>query len=239
MTGIASGNVLSLNLEEAASVVKKENARVAGIIGINKAARCTTVKPSGSTSCVLGTSSGIHAWHDNYYLRRVRFNKSESIYSYLKSVNPSMVEDEFGNEGMGAVVSIPQKSPDGAILRTESTIEMLKRVEKFNLEWVHRGHRTGDNTHNVSATAYIKEEDWEEVGDWMWSRRANYNGLSVLPYDGGVYKQTPFESISKEQYEALVGAINPIDLTKVREDNDYTSFAAETACSGGGACELV
>ena len=95
MTGIGSGAVLNLDLKKAALAVKKENERVAKMLGINKAARTTCVKPAGTTSLVLGTSSGIHAWHNDFYIRRLRVGKNEPIYNYLKTHNPDLVEDEY------------------------------------------------------------------------------------------------------------------------------------------------
>ena len=96
MTGIGSGRVLGYDLEEAAKIVKKENRKVAKLIGINKqSARTTTVKPAGTTSLTLGTSSGIHAWHNDYYIRRVRVGKNESIYQYLKTNHPELLEDDY------------------------------------------------------------------------------------------------------------------------------------------------
>mgnify|MGYP003635155245 CR=1 FL=1 len=115
MTGIASGRVLKLDTTEAAQVVKIENERVAKSIGINSAARTTTVKPAGTTSLTLGTSSGIHAWHNDYYVRRIRVGKNEAIYTYLFLYHPDMVEDEYFRPHDTAVISVPQKAPDGAI----------------------------------------------------------------------------------------------------------------------------
>ena len=115
MTGIGSGNILKLNLKEAAKEAKIANAEIAKIIGINKAARVTTVKPSGTSSLVLGTSSGIHAWHNDYYIRRMRLGKNEALYEYLASNNPKLIEDDFFKPTLQGVVSLPQKAPEGAI----------------------------------------------------------------------------------------------------------------------------
>ena len=95
MTGIGSGSVLKYDMTEAANIVNKENDRVANLIGINPAARTTTVKPAGTTSLALGTSSGIHAWHNDYYIRRIRVGKNESMYQYLSRHHPELVEDEY------------------------------------------------------------------------------------------------------------------------------------------------
>jgi len=237
MTGIASGKVLNLNTTEASEVVKKENERIAKLIGVNKAARTTTVKPAGTTSLTLGTSSGIHAWHNDHYIRRLRVGKNEAIYTYLSLYHPDMVEDEYFRPHDTAVISVPQRAPEDAIMRTESALQLLKRVAKISTEWVKPGTRSGQNTHNVSATISIKEAEWADVGEWMWDNRDVYNGLSVLPFDGGTYRQAPFEDCSKETYEAMLETLEEVDLTKVVEIEDNTNLTGELACAGG-ACEV-
>jgi ribonucleoside-triphosphate reductase (thioredoxin) len=238
MTGIASGKVLNLDTTEACNVVKMENERVAKLIGVKKAARTTTVKPAGTTSLTVGTSSGIHAWHNDYYIRRLRVGKNEAIYSYLSLYHPDMVEDEYFRPHDTAVISVPQKAPEGAIMRTESALQLLKRVAKISTEWVKPGTRSGQNTHNVSATISIKEAEWADVGEWMWDNRDVYNGLSVLPFSDHSYKQAPFEDCSKETYEVLLASLEEVDLTKVVEVDDNTDLSGELACAGG-ACEIT
>jgi len=238
MTGIGSGTVLGYDMEKAAQIVKKENTRVAKLIGINKAARCTTVKPAGTTSLALGTSSGIHAWHNDYYIRTVRVNKNESIYRYLVNNHPELIEDEYFRPHDTAVISVPQKAPEGSILRTESPFDLLNRVKKVATEWVKPGHRKGSNTHNVSATISLKPEEWEAAGNWMWDNREYYNGLSVLPYNGGTYVQAPLQNITKKEYETLLKTLINVDLTKVIETEDNTDLSGELACAGG-ACEIT
>jgi ribonucleoside-diphosphate reductase alpha chain len=237
MTGIGSGVVLGYDMKKAAKISKEENERVASLIGVNKAARTTTVKPSGTSSLVLGTSSGIHAWHNDYYIRRVRVGKNEAIYTYLSIYHPELIEDEYFRPHDTAVISIPQKAPEGAIVRTESVFQLLERVKKVSHEWVRSGHRTGSNTHNVSATISIKENEWDLTGQWMWDNRDYYNGLSVLPYSNHTYKQAPFEDCDKETYEKLLKTLNNIDLTKVIELDDNTDLSGEAACAGGN-CEI-
>ena len=237
MTGIGSGVVLGYDMKEAAKVVKEENARVAELIGINKSARTTTVKPAGTTSLTLGTSSGIHAWHNDYYIRRIRVGKNESIYHYLVNNHPELVEDEFFRPHDTAVISVPQKAPEGAILRTESPFQLLERVKKITQEWVKPGHRSGSNSHNVSATISLKPEDWDLAGEWMWEQRDYYNGLSVLPHDGGTYIQAPFTDCTKEEYERLFSKLHSIDLSKVVELSDETDLSGEIACGALG-CEI-
>ena len=237
MTGIGSGVVTTYNMSEAAEVVKIENERVAKILGINSAARCTTVKPAGTTSLTLGTSSGIHAWHNDYYLRRVRVGKNEAIYTYLSIYHPELLEDDKFRPHDTAIITVPQKAPEGAILRTESPFDLLERVKQVTKEWIKPGHRKGNNTHNVSATISIKNDEWDAVGEWMWENRKFYNGLSVLPYDGHTYVQAPFEDCTKEEYNRLVTALHEVDLSRVVEMEDMTDLAGEAACAGG-ACEV-
>jgi ribonucleoside-diphosphate reductase alpha chain len=237
MTGIGSGVVLGYDMEEAANIVKTENTRVASLIGINESARTTTVKPAGTTSLTLGTASGIHAWHNDYYIRRVRVGKNEAIYTYLSVYHPELVEDEIFRPHDTAVISVPQKAPEGSILRHESPFELLERVKRVSQEWIKPGHRTGQNSHNVSATVSLKEEDWELAGDWMWENREHYNGLSVLPYNGGTYQQAPFEDCDEETYKKMMKSLNDIDLSKVVELVDNTDLSGELACAGG-ACEV-
>jgi ribonucleoside-diphosphate reductase alpha chain len=238
MTGIGSGVVLGYDMTKAADVVKRENSRVAKLIGINKAARCTTVKPAGTTSLTLGTSSGIHAWHNDFYVRRIRVGKNEAIYQHLLANHPGLVEDDYYRSYDTAIISVPQKAPKGSILRNESPFQLLERVKRVAQEWVKAGHRTGSNGHNVSATISLQENEWELVGEWMWKNREHYNGLSVLPYDGGTYVQPPFEDIDEETYNKMMQSLTEVNLSKVNETQDETNLAGELACAGG-SCEVM
>jgi ribonucleoside-triphosphate reductase len=238
MTGIGSAAVLQLDMREAADIVVSKNKQTARKIGIKSAARCTTVKPAGTTSLALGTSSGIHAWHNDYYVRRVRVGKNESIYNYLVNNHPDLIEDEYFRPHDTAVISIPQKAPKGSILRTESPFDLLERIKKVATEWVQPGHKRGSNTHNVSATVSLKQDEWPKAGKWMWDNRDYYNGLSVLPYDGGTYTQAPFEDITEGEYINMLQHLTEINLEKVIEVEDNTDLSGELACAGG-ACEIV
>ena len=238
MTGIASKSNLELNYEEAAQVAKDTNNVISAALGINKAARTTAVKPAGTTSLVLGTSSGIHAWHNDYYIRRMRLGKNEAIYSYLAINHPELLEDEYFNPILQSVISVPQKAPEGAITRHESTLDLLERVKLISRDWVKTGHDKGNNTHNVSCTVSVRDDEWKIIGEWMWANKEYYNGLSVLPYNGGTYKQTPFEDCTKEVYEQMMSTLKNVDLSKVIEIQDDTNFVDSAAC-GGGNCEIV
>ena len=238
MTGIASGAVLNYSLKEAAKVAVEENTRIAEVIGINKAARVTCVKPSGTTSLVLGTSSGIHAWHDDFYLRRIRIGKNEALYTHLSIHHPELLEDDFFKPNIQAIVTIPQRAPENAIVRPKETaIELLERIKKFNKEWIKPGHRKGNNMHNVSATVNIKQQEWETVGDWLWENKEYFTALSFLPEDLGTYTQAPFETITEEQFNERVTHLHALDLSKVIEFSDETNLQDQAACAGG-ACEV-
>lgn len=248
MTGIASGEILKYNLKQAAHLAKLTNQLISEKLGTNEAARVTCIKPSGTTSCVLGTSSGIHAWHAPYYLRTVRFGKDEAIAQYLSIYHPELCEEDVLRPHDTLCVRIPVKAPEGSIFRTETAIDTLERVKKFSDEWIKPGHINGDNTHNVSATISIDANrvyefksfnlnEWEMVGEWMWENRDTYNGLSVLPYWGGSYVQAPFEDITKEEYEKRIATLKHIDLTKVVEIDDNVEFGQVASCAGG-ACAI-
>ena len=237
MTGIASNKVKGLDLEAAANEVMADNNLYASLLGINSAARTTCVKPAGTTSCVLGTSSGIHAWYSNYYIRRIRVLKTEAIYLYLRDKLPELVEDDEWDENQ-AILAIPQKTPSGDVItRDESALSMLNRLKKFSVNWVRAGHVSGVNSHNVSATVNVRNDEWDEVKEWMWDNREYYNGISVLPFDNGVYTQAPFEEINEEQYNDMFAKLKQIDLTEVLEYNDNTNLQGEVACAGG-SCEI-
>jgi ribonucleoside-diphosphate reductase alpha chain len=239
MTGIASKTVTELDMKQAAKVAVQTNRNVAKDIGINPAERVTTVKPAGTTSLVLGCSSGIHAWHNDYYIRRMRAGKDEELAQYMMKVAPALVEQDVMVSHQ-VVLSFPQKAPDGACVRTESIFDLLSRVKKVSQEWVGTGHNKGDNRHNVSCTISVKDNEWEELTNWMWINREHYNGISVLPYFGAeAYPQLPFEDCTKEVYESMLPHLEAINIDEVFEqDGSQINLAAESACSSG-ACEVT
>ena len=262
LTGQATHFIDKIDLKQGAEVCKKINEVYAEAIGINKAARIGTTKPSGTASLVLGCSSGIHAWHDKYYIRRMQIIKSEDLYKYLHSINPDIVPDYEAIPNT-AVLEIPVKAPEGAITReSEDAIQLLERVKRIHSEWIQPSHRKGDNTHNVSATISINKnrhygyaegkyypgfkedkgytcDEWQVVGEWMWEYRNEYTALSVLPYDGGTYKQAPFESITEAKYNELISKFpTNIDLTQIIDIEDTTKVQDEVACGADG-CEIV
>lgn len=215
------------------------NRYLAGELGIRPAKRVTCIKPSGTTSLVLGSSSGIHAWYADFYIRRMRLNKTEALYKYVLEKLPEFVEDDYLRPYDTAVLSIPMRSPEGAVLRSESALSTLVRVLRYAKNWIKPGHTEGLNTHNVSCTVNVQEEEWNDVKEFMWNERDNYTGISLLPYDNGSYQQAPFEEITEEKYRSMssiLASVN-IDLTQVIETEDLTDLKGEVACGGGG-CEV-
>ena len=152
--------------------------------------------------------------------------------------SPELVDDEYFRPHDTAVIEIPQSAPKGSILRTESAFDLMERVKRVANDWVKSGHITGSNTHNVSATISLKADEWDKAGDWMWKNRDCYNGLSVLPYDGGTYTQAPFEDIKKSEFDKLVKSLHDVDITQVKEATDETDLSGELACAGG-SCEIT
>lgn len=235
LTGLASIDIYNYDFSESAKCAVSENEKISKLIGINSAKRVTCVKPEGTGSLVLGTSSGVHGWHHFYYKRRMRVNKNESIYKYLLETLPSLVEDEvFGN---GAVITLPVKAPDNAITREEDSIDFLKRIKYLYENWVLNGHKEGNNTHNVSATVSIRDAEWNKVSDWMWENKNGFNGLSFLPYDNGTYVQAPFEDCTNIDYQKLLDKVQQINLVEVLEEKDETNLQGAIACAGN-SCEI-
>lgn len=238
-TGIADsmGFITPELLQIGAKTVIQTNEEFAKKIGINKAARTTTVKPEGTTSTIFGSSSGIHDRHAQFYIRRIRMNANDPLAKYLTSTIPELVEvDKFSESGV--VVSIPQESPKGAITRgMTSAIDLLNRANSYNMNWIKPGHRSGLNTHNCSVTISVRDEEWHELGEKLWETRAMYNGVSLLPYDGGTYVQAPFEDIDENKFREMEKLVKSIDLTKVKEIEDFTNRGDIIACAGG-ACTI-
>lgn len=237
ITGIASNKVNPYDLSKAHEAITETNTLIAKLLNINTAARTTCVKPSGTTSCVLGTSSGIHSWHNGWYLRTMRIGKNEALYEFLNKEHPYMLEDDVFRPETQAIVKFPITIPIGSITREESALDFLERVQLFNEYWIKPGHRLGENTHNISATITIKDDEWDIVKNWIWNHRDSANGLSILPYDGGTYVQAPFQDLTEAQYNKLIKQYEDINLSKVIEIDDSTNFTQEAACSGG-ACTI-
>ena len=164
-------------------------------------------------------------------------NRNNSV-NFIKAYIPEIVEPEHYNAVNSSCVRIPIKSNDNAVLReNESALQLLERVKFVSENWIKPGHTSGLNTHNCSVTVSIKDNEWEGVKEWMWNNKEYYNGISLLPYDGGSYIQAPFEEISEETYNRYMNYMKKIDFDSI---NDATTidFIQDSIACGGGACEI-
>ena len=137
------------------------------------------MKPAGTTSLTLGTSSGVHSWHNEYYIRRIRVGKNEPIYSFLEKNHPELLEDEYFRPHDTAIIKVPQKAPEGAITRKESALSLLRRVGKISTDWVRTGHKKGQNSHNVSATVDVGKQTCIQRAQCVTAQRAHLQTSTV------------------------------------------------------------
>ena len=219
-----------MTLRDKAREVNREES---GKIGIPESAAITCVKPSGTVSQLVGVSSGMHPWHSPYYIRTVRGSKGDPISTFLKEVGIP-VEDDVMKPNETYVFSFPVKAPEGAIVRNDLTaIDHLNIWLVYQRAWCE---------HKPSITVSVKEDEWMEVGAWVYKNFDEVSGISFLPHSEHTYKQAPYQEISKEEYEALAAQmpknIRWEDLS-FYETEDGTSTNATLACSSDGNCELV
>ena len=236
LTGIASGNYTSLNLAHGALVASAENERVADKIGIRPAKRITTVKPEGTASLVLGTSSGVHPYWARWQIRNIEVSAVEPLYRYLASAAPEWIKPKRGESGT-ALFQVPLENPEDGAYRTESALDALERIKYVQQQWIIPGHVSGLNKHNVSATISVRNEEWAEVREWLWENKDEYTGLTLFPYWGGTHPEAPNIEITEAEYKEMENRFPDLDLTKIEENKDLTDLKGELACSGG-ACEL-
>lgn len=208
-------------------------------LGINMPKVITCGKPSGNTSQMVDCSSGFHPRYSQYYFRHIRISADDPLSELLKTEGVPMFP-EVGQENLPDsevktwVARFPIQSPEGAMTRDDETsFDQLERYLQIMKNWCK------DRGHNQSATIYVKDGDWDRVGDWVWKHFDEIVGLSFLPYDGGNYKLAPYEEITKEEYEDSVQDFPNIDFSKLSlfETFDMGEGSYEIACTGG-ACEI-
>lgn len=218
MTGMMETPGISFSpeiLSKGASIVKATNIHIANIIGINQAARTTCVKPAGSTSCILGTSSGIHPCHATRYFRRVQSNTTEEPLAYFKKFNSQAVEKSvWSSGGTDDVITFLCKSKDDALTKDDvSAIDLLQKVKLVQTYWVTEGRNVHKCVqpwlnHNVSNTITIKPDEWESASKYIYENRSYFAGISMLGDSGDMtYQQAPFQAVfSQDEIASKYGA---------------------------------
>ena len=234
-------------LAEAAHIVRATNIVIADLIGINRAARTTTVKPEGTTAALLGTASGIHPNHARRYFRRVQAARTEKVYLHFRAANPQMCECSVYDPDHTDVITFPVQAPENAILKNEiGAIEFLEYVSLVQRTWVKAGANPDNNrapeiSHNVSNTCAVKPNEWEAVADYIWTHRDDFTGVSLLGDDGQTrYAQAPFQAVETDEdvlhWNRLLP--RPVDYTTLKEDADNTALKEVIACAGG-SCSII
>ena len=216
-------------LESLKDVAISTNAEFAANIGINASVAITAVKPEGTVSQLCSTASGIHAQHSKYYIRRVRADNKDPLTQFMMdsgfSAEPCVMKPDSTT-----VFSFPVKVAEGALLREE-----LTAIQHLKLWLIFQRHYC---EHKPSVTISVKEHEWMEVGAWCWEHFDEITGVSFLPYDGGTYKQAPYEECTEEQYEALKASIpTGVDWDNFKEYDDNVEGAQMLACVAG-VCEI-
>jgi ribonucleoside-diphosphate reductase alpha chain len=201
-------------------------------IGIPASAAVTCVKPSGTVSQLVGVSSGMHPWHSDYYIRTVRGDKKDPITQFLKD-SGIPTEDDVMKPNDTSVFSFPVKSPEHAITRDKLTaIQQLEIWLTYQRHWCE---------HKPSITVSVKEDEWMEVGAWVYKHFDEVSGISFLPYSEHTYVQAPYQEVTKEEYESLLAkmpkTINWSALS-MYELEDSTTGSQALACVSG-ECEIV
>jgi ribonucleoside-diphosphate reductase alpha chain len=224
---------LEETLEGLRDYAREMNKEEAAKIGINESAAITCVKPSGTVSQLVGVSSGMHPWHSQYYIRTVRGDKKDPLSTFLKEVGIP-VEDDFMKPNDTYVFSFPVKAPAGAILRNDLTaIEHLNTWLVYQRAWCE---------HKPSITVSVKEDEWMEVGAWVYKHFDEVSGISFLPHSDHSYKQAPYQEVTEEEYSKLLAKM-PANIRwedlSFYETEDGTSGTQTLACTSDGNCEIV
>lgn len=235
--------VIQREMAEYAVAVNAEWARK---VGINPAARITCVKPEGTSSLVLGTSSGIHPHHARRYFRRMQFNRIDNVFRHLRKANPHAVEESIWSATKtDDVVTFPLTIPEQAMIKADLTaLKHLDIIRSTQQNWVLPGTTSANRKpieHNVSCTVMVKEDEWQAVIDYLYENRALFAAVSLLPATGDkIYKQAPMEAVTTEEDEkrwtSLVEQWKHVDFTTLVEEDDETQMLAEASCAGG-ACD--
>ena len=223
---------LKVKLEELRDHARATNEKLAADLGIPASASITCVKPSGTVSQLVDSASGIHARHNPYYIRRIRMDKKDPVYQYLKDKGVPCEDEAFRPEST-AVFSFPMKAPEGAVCRTD-----MAAIEQLELWLVYQRHWC---EHKPSVTISVKDAEWPEVGAWVWKYFDEMSGVSFLPFSEHTYQQAPYEDMSESQYISFHNTVNHLDSEITWEDfvetEDNTEGVQQLACTAGH-CEI-
>ena len=214
-------------------------AAASAVLGINMPVAITCGKPSGNSSQLLDCASGFHPRYSRYYLRRVRIASTDPLFQLardegLKVYQEVKFRDLPPEECPTWVVEFPIMAPPGSVLRDDETaIQQLERYLQIMNTWC------SERGHNQSATIYVRDNEWDEVGNWVFDHFDEITGISFLPYDGGKYELAPYEEITEAEYEAAIAVMPDVDFSKLSayEQEDRGQGSVELACSGG-SCEI-
>ena len=205
----------------------KTNAKFAKLLGIQQSTAITCVKPSGTVSQLCGTASGIHPRYAQHYIRRVRADSKDPLATWMKDKGVPCEQDSHNPSA--SVFAFPVRSPDGCVTRDEvSALDQLDLVSFVNKSYCE---------HKASVTIYVRENEWLDVGAYVYKNFEDISGVSFLPYDNGTYRQAPYEEITKEEFTKLEEAMPEVDFSEYRENYDNTTGSQELACVAG-VCEL-
>ena len=233
LTGIMDAKITSnpdpIFLEELKHEANKTNKKYAKMLDIEPSKSITCVKPSGTVSQLVDSASGIHTRHSPYYIRTIRMDKKDSIYEFLKDKGVQ-VEDEQFRPDSTAVFSFPIKAPSGAITRDDKTaIEQLENWLVYQRHWCN---------HKPSVTISVKDNEWMDVGAWVWKYFDEISGISFLPHSDHSYVQAPYQECTKEEYQDLLKKTpKDVDWLSFKEEEDNTEGSQTLACTGN-ACEI-
>ena len=236
MTGIMDHPVLSKPTEECINWLKElreyaidTNKVWAEKLGIPQSAAITTVKPSGTVSQLVGCSSGIHPAYSQYYIRTVRMDNKDPLTVFFKSAGVPNEPDVTKPSDI-TVFSFPQKGTESGVTRNETNaIEQLKLYSVYQKHWTE---------HNPSITVYYKDDEFLNIGAWIYNNFSDVSGVSLLPHSDHVYKQAPYQEITKEEYDNFVASFPSIDWGNLKEEEDTTTGTQELSCAAG-VCEIV
>ena len=227
MRMVTLGQDLDRLLGELREHARKVNHEYSEKFGIAKSAAITCVKPSGTVSQLVDSASGIHPRHSKFYIRRVRGDIKDPLSSFL--INQGVPSESCVYKPTQTVVfSFPQKAPDGLTREDVTPVSHLETWLEYQREWCE---------HKPSVTISVEEKDWPSVGAWVWDHFDEISGVSFLPYDGGTYRQAPYEECTEEQYNELKAKMPKIDWSLFKEQTDNVEGAQMLACVAG-SCEI-